>query len=644
MLNTLLKIGQWQSKGKSDWDRFLDKPRVLKQNKKGEKITNYVVGIVFDLDEHKVYLDPNSLKEYDEERDPERLKSLRILGRRNKAIYATAEPEKLIQIFKTFFGTIEGDGIDKGELIETIDNHLKELQSSKLYTLAQNIFSLRKSFLDNALKEGTGDNQFDYKTFLAPLKLGTNENLALVYACVKSIKFGFPEPTPISQIETYKEFLDATYFKSNDKEAKGVKSICYASGDLKDDVTHLNLGKSFSLNKMFVTTTKNYLSNFVAGESSNYRVSQENQAYLDISSDYLLDKPNRLNIKIAGLDHVIIPQFLSSENIDWEIALTKLKIGSELLFSFRALDDLTKNIEIQTSEIYWINFLAFESDGNFFKTTNLIKDVSKFHFKNVIDAFQNIEWEMREMKEVLDWDSAQKEYGKVTHFNFNSIFGLIPVRKDKEKKNSALLLFKSILEQRKVDIHQIFNHFAELMLCHYYERYGSYTNIRECGKEYFGLTVRDNVFKYLAFIQVLKTLNLINMEQEIQAIPPEDVMSDHEKRIDDFFSKMKFSGPQKAMFYLGRMLSAVAYLQKDKNKTVIDKVNYHGMDKEDIVRLRKDLFEKAKQYGKPEKIVFSDSNFGQYFDFNSWNMNPAEAVFFLLTGYSFGIVKKDSQS
>ena len=248
------------------------------------------------------------------------------------------------------------------------------------------------------------------------------------------------------------------------------------------------------------------------------------------------------------------------------------------------------------------------------------------------------------MKEVLDWDSALTEYGKVGHFNLNSIYGLIPIRKDKEKKNIALVLFKAILEQRKVEAQQLFGHFTELILCHYYERYGSYTNIHQYGNDYFGLAIRNSVFKYLAFIQVLKNLNLINMEQEIRTTPPDEVMNDHEKRIDEFFIRMKFTGSQKAMFYLGRMLNAVAYLQKDKSKTVIDKVNYHGMDKDDIIRLRKDLFEKAKQYGKPEKIVFSDSHFGQYFDFNKWSMSPEESVFFLLTGYSFGIVKKDVQS
>jgi CRISPR-associated protein Csh1 len=68
------------------------------------------------------------------------------------------------------------------------------------------------------------------------------------------------------------------------------------------------------------------------------------------------------------------------------------------------------------------------------------------------------------------------------------------------------------------------------------------------------------------------------------------------------------------------------------------------MDRDDIVRLRIDLFEKAKQYNSTEKVVFDDSHFGQHFDFENWNMNPQEAVFFILTGYSYGIVKKQESN
>jgi CRISPR-associated protein Csh1 len=64
------------------------------------------------------------------------------------------------------------------------------------------------------------------------------------------------------------------------------------------------------------------------------------------------------------------------------------------------------------------------------------------------------------------------------------------------------------------------------------------------------------------------------------------------------------------------------------------------MDRDDIQRLRISLVEKAKQYGKVGKVVFTDSKFGELFDFNNWKMDPQEAVFFLLTGYSFGMTSK----
>ncbi len=639
MLDTLLKIGEWQSLGKGEWDRFLDKPKAERVNKKGEKITNYVIGLVFDLDEQKVYLDASSLKEYDEERDPEKLKSLKIQGGNNKAIYATAEPQKLIQIFKTFFGKVEGEKATVGELIEAIDKDFLELKDTEFYIVIKNIFKLRNDFLDKTITKDKGD--IDHKTFFEELKLGLNENIVLVYACLKSTEYGLPKPIPIAELSDYKQFLTIKFLTAASQTRKEAK-LCYASGEVKEDVNDLNLTSRYSLNKMFVTETKNYASLFDSELFSlNYQISTENQALLDLASSFLLEK---YKIKIAGLDHLILPQFLHSDNIDLAVALEKLKVNSELLFSFRALGEMTDNIEIETEATYWINFLAFESDGNFFKTTNLIKDVSKFHFKNIMEAFQSIGSEMHEMKEVLDWGATLTEYGKVSHFNLNSIYGLIPIRKDKEKKNIALLLFKAILEQRKIEVQQLFSYFTELILCHYYERYGSYTNVHQYGNDYFGMAIRHSVFKYLAFIQVLKNLNLIDMEQEIQPVLTEEIGSDYEKRIDDFFVRMKFTRSQKAMFYLGRMLNAVAFLQKDKNKTVIDKVNYRGMDKDDIIRLRKDLFEKAKQYSKPEKIVYSDSHFGQHFDFNSWNMSPEESVFFLLTGYSFGIVKKDIQS
>ncbi len=639
MLDTLLKIGEWQLVGMSEWDPILEKPDVKYETSKGDPITNYVVAIVFDLDEMDVYSDKYLLKEYDEDRDTEKFKLISTLPGRNKAIYATVEEKKIIQLFKTFFGNPTKKDLESGELIEAIDNDFEQYQETKFYDLVKDIFELRDIFLKKIWDEQK--NKPDFKKILNPLEFGRNESVALVYGAVKSENHGYPSITPIAQIDNYISFLRDKFLDESKADSLESDKLCYASGEIFDDVTELDLSTRYSLNKMFVTTTQNYASFFDKGRfSTNYQISLENQSKLDLASTFLLEN---YKTRLADIDHVMVPQLKWSDNPDLDLVLEKLKTSADLLFSFKALSEAVSDIEIDVEGIYWLNFVAFESDGNFFKTISTIKDVSKFHFENIIDVFEEINWKFRELNDAVDWDSATKNYGEASFFNLNSIYGLIPIRKEKEKKNIALQLFKSILEQRTVERQQLFDFFSELMLCHYYERYNSYTNIRKYGKDYFGLAIRDSVFKYLAFIQVLKKLNLIDMEEQPITTAKESAI-EYEKQIQDFFDKMSFTDHQKALFFLGRMLNSVVYLQKGKNKTVIDKINYNGMDRDDIVRLRIDLFEKAKQYNNTEKVVFDDSRFGQHFDFQNWNMNPQEAVFFILTGYSYGIVKKQESN
>ena len=545
----------------------------------------------------------------------------------------------MVQLFKTFFGKPENKQAACGELTETIDKNFPQFQNTDFYALLQQLFSLRVQFLEKAV----ADEKFDHKIFFEPLQLGRSDNLVLMFAAVKATELGYNTPTPIAQLTTYQELLAAKFLNAPTEEANTTTKLCYASGELKEDVAELDLTARYSLNKMFVTETKNYASLFdKKAFSLNYQVSLENQEKLDMASSFLLD---RYKTRIADVDHVIIPQFLEHSDVNLDLTLEKISLDAQLLFTIQSEGSIAagvKRIQNYGKNVFWINFLAYESDGNFFKSISLIKDVSRFHFERMLAAFGAVNREMKAITDTVDWHAVTTEYGKPSSFNLYLAYGLIPVRKDKEKKNIALQLFKAMLERRTVTKGQLYGHFSELMLCHYYGRYKSYTNIRAYGDGYFGLAIRDSVFKYLAFMQVLRKLNLIDMESKEPTTTTEETNQDHERRINDFFAQMQLNNSQKAMFFLGRMLNAVAYIQRDKNKTVIDKLNYNGMDKDNIVRLRLSLFEKAKQYGKTQNVVFSDALFGQYFNFEQWNMNPQEALFFILTGYSFGAKKKNS--
>jgi len=653
MLSTLLKIGKWQSEGKSEWDRFLEKPKIDYEDNRGNKITNYVLPILFDLDEKQVVIDRNELLEYRDSYVTE-FKAIKIKGGNNKAIYATVPSGKLIQLYKTFFGK-EDDANPEIELLEAIKKFDKNKLTNNFRCLLQEIYSLKEAALEifQYWNKNKGEHEINKIALEEKLEIHGNEKLVMIYIKVKSAKHNIQNPMPFAKINEYEQFLRAIYGidkKSTPKEEDKIERLCYASGNKSKNAKLLSLTDRYNINKMFVTETKNYASLFSdKNYFLNYQVDETNQEKLDYASNYIL---NNLRVRIANIDHIIIPQFRNPEKASMDLAMTTIKTKADLVFGLKAFDELTamvKDIEGEIDDIFWLNFIAYESDGNFFKSTELIKDVSKFHFQKIIKELSDVHWDFKKER-FVDWADIMTDYDFdkkerfYSVFNFHTIYRLIPIRKDKEKKNKALDLFKAILENRNISKRIVFDYFSELMLCHYFERYNSYTNIPKSSKDYFGKSVRDSVFKYLAFFQVLKNLNLIDMEETTKQ-QMEESLKQYEKSIHDFFAKMQFNQNQQAMFYLGRMLNAVEYLQVKKNikKTVINLVNFNGLDRDDIERLRNDLLNKARQHGQMGKVIFTDGKFSELFDYNNWKMPPTEALFFLLTGYSFGTNVKEAE-
>lgn len=641
MLDTLLRIGEWQAQGKSKWDRFIDYPKPETEDRRGNPITNYTLPIIFDLDNNEVIIDSANLEEYDEEKAIETI-PMKIRRGRNKAFYTSGIIRNLRQISKSFFGSND-DNVIMGELLELFKRDKSELLSNNFEALLNQIYTLKEDFSERTIPDGATEP--DIQSINTLFELNNNEKIVFIVVLVKSEELGFKELTSFAEIPEYIEFLEAIHFNLNDEKSDIQEKLCYASGDLLKSVELLNLNKGYSLNKMFVTSTKNYASDFNDKKyNQNYQVDIQNQEYLDYASDYILNQGYR--VQIANVDHVIIPQFMRNSKVDLEMALEGVQRKSDLLFNLKRLDFISENIEDwveNENDVFWINFIAYESDGNFFKSTEVIKDVSRFHFEKLNKTLSEVEEQFRQSS-FVDWSEVMTSYDYDTKertpftFNFNSLYKIIPLRRGKEKKNKALDLFKTILESRKVDKTVLYDYFTELILCHYYERYASYTNVQKYGKDYFYIAVRDSVFKYLAFFELLKKLKLIDMEDTTTSV---ENVNQYDQAENDFFKKMNFNQEQRAMFYLGRMLNSVEYLQHGKNMTVIQKVNFNGMDKDSIQRLRIDLIEKAKQYNSMNRVVFTDQKFGDEFDFNNWSLSPQEAIFFLLTGYSFGAGKKN---
>ncbi|MBV6440408.1 MAG: hypothetical protein EPGJADBJ_02077 [Saprospiraceae bacterium] len=663
MLDTLYKFGKHMSNDSSrqEFDDFITIPP-LDEKEKSRQLQFLVAEVIFDLDAGSFYLNDRPVVFDDSDKSakwsPYNLRCLKIQGGNNKSIYPTVDPRKSFDPWKkTFFGKEDKNGNPpkKAELVEAIEKDFPDLAGSPVCWAVTEVFKMRNAF------ESTFP---EWKKVTEALDWGEKSRVVLLFASVKSAELDCPEPKPVAQLEGYDEFLRQKFLqKGSETNSEGEKNIfiskvCYVTGEQRMDVGEPSFGSRYSLNKMFVTTTKNYASGFDDKDFfKNYQAGTEIQTYLERGSKYVLDN---LTVKIAGIDHCVIPQFRAGQPVDLEDQSTRLKGKSELLFamhkkeSFGGLIYDIKNIA--DGETYWITFLGYESDGNFFKTINLIKDISKTHFETVIRVLRDVDSEMAELagQQWLDTMTYGKEKTPYD-FNFYTIYSLIPVRKEKEKRNAALAIFKAILERRPIASEALFGHFVELIQCHRFERYTGYNILQNNN---FDFATRDAVFQYHAFLHFLKKIKLLAMDEKLK--PSVATLEEKNAAISAFFERMGYTDDQRALFYLGRILNSVGRAQADKehkSKPVLNKLNYNGMDSHDIRRLRKDLFEKCRQYTTPQKNVlgFNEMNFSKFTDLfidskdAPWDkrMKPDEALFYLLSGYSFRApeeVKDDSET
>ncbi len=631
MLDTLIKIGEWQSEKMSPIERFLNKPKNLKDNK-----TYYVANLVFDLDEHNIYME--KLKMFDDDKDVRDLLLLKTLPGNNKAIYATIEKSKINNLLKSFFGKIDKES-------------LKEVKHGELYLKASeigldnnylNVFDEIVKLKDRLVEKITNeDGKLDAKLLLKEVELSKGEDISIITTSVISNEQEFERPELIAKTDEYIEFVNRNFLKDENTGEKNEEKLCYATGDFKQDIGELSLETRYSLNKMFVTETKNYATVFNKNYfPKNYQVSKTNQVFLDIASSYLL---KNYKVSIAGISHVIIPVFLSKTDLDFDMIFDGFYKKSDFLFSYLKMNQLNTNITGETENLYWINYLSIDSDGNYFKSNSQIKDISTPWFVKIIKNLKKLN------------DRISENYNSNIFCNFFIFYRYIPV-KTGINKNEALELFRDIFEHRIIDKQILFKYFTKYLIVQRSGQFDNkknhraYSNIRE--QSNFDFAVANGVMNYLVFLKFLKEIRLLNINNMEENKDLQKSGSDYKTRIENFFTDMDYTDGQKGLFYLGRVLNQIAYAQVQSNhssKPVMNKLNYNGMDKDAILRLYLDLQEKVRQYVTKinlNSVEFDFARFTQNFNPNSNDniLTPEENVFYILSGYSFGLISSGNDS
>lgn len=610
MLDTLHKIGEQLLEGQGIWARLTTEPKFNAEKK------NWVCPVLFDCTNHEIRFQKEEIELFikDNSAITNRYIPPAIWGPRGKKCALTVEEKNFNMLEETLFGKKEGD---QGSMLDAIEGYDEKLLQTPV---------------SNALKEINTElndlrSVLNLKAFKEKLALGNSEAVVLFYAIVKSKHLNDGKPIALNRLEGYEEFVIGKFGSTE----KGEAGIDYLTGDFNEEIIEASFSGRYNIHKIFQTTASNYASGFFDFKK-NFQASAASLSALDKASEYVL---NNLQTRIAGITHIIVPSLLNKDLAEFDNTEIELFLNnsSDLLFKYQ---DLSTPLEQELShlDVFWVNYLAFESDGNSFKVINHIKDVNTLFLTKIIETFASTGVEFKNF------------IGEKYRFNLQSVYYIIPVKDgQKSKKNAALGLFKSILEQQKIDQNLLFDHFISLLLCHWYNRYVAYQNIREV--ESFDFAVKDSVFKYSALFYALKKLNLINMENEniAEAEPQEKSLPEFQQRMESFFIKMDYSENEKSMFYLGRVLSSIAYEQYKKgheSKPVLNKINFTGMDTDSIIRLSLDLAEKARQYNIHRETDWGFARFREHFNEKNWPLTKEQNVFYLMAGYSFGLTNSNN--
>jgi CRISPR-associated protein Csh1 len=204
MLDTLLKIGKWQSQGKSVWNRFLENPKLK------EEVKNYILPLIFDLDNNDIIIDGAHLLEF-EQNFVEKWKAIKVLGGNNKAIYATTSGDKISQIYKTFFGK-EDTETKHGELWEAIEKTDENLLTKEFKSILELIFKLKDVFwIKLTIENRSGVRELKIRAIENLLKFTPNQKIVLITVAVKSQSLFGDKMQYFFEIPEYLAFLEKCF-------------------------------------------------------------------------------------------------------------------------------------------------------------------------------------------------------------------------------------------------------------------------------------------------------------------------------------------------------------------------------------------------------------------------------------------------
>lgn len=429
-----------------------------------------------------------------------------------------------------------------------------------------------------------------------------------------------------------------------DDEESGVTGVCSVCGQ-RLEVSYRAFSRLDFL-KYYITDKLGFASGQKeAGFNRNFQVCKICFQDLMLAERFIRQ---HLSLRVGLLDFLVVPFFLLSppeEMVRRELPrwVEKLRLRVSGLVSIgswlehmaggkesleRGLEDLLEELPGENQAL--LNFLFYQKAQSELRIFALIKDVAPSRISHLIRRSHSIGRRVEEF-----FGPKRGGWGP----DLTRIYELIPLRTGRQIEHKKLLyVYEGLLKARPVSRSFLVQQFVAMAKIYWLEQFEG-INIRRPAQGFEEVTMAEKMVEANLLLKLLQEENLL--VKEVGELP-ETAGTGLSQEMDAYLGEMHYSDQEAALFLLGYLLHQVGsgqYEAGHKNKPVLEKINYQGMSLARVQQMTNILFEKLRQY---DRLQYNEGYYAEMkrlFDAcrDSWRLGPEENVFFILSGYAYGV-------
>jgi len=370
-----------------------------------------------------------------------------------------------------------------------------------------------------------------------------------------------------------------------------------------------------TLLKIYITDKKgftSYISDSPENRLKTHVICNDCKNLLILGNNYVMDN---MKVRVGKLNVYVIPSLSEKSN---KSVLDRIKMEEEgWLVSFKELDEAENQIRDEAEFQDWIYSVTLVWGGaqkSKFAVSKVMYDVTIPRLMEIRRAAKNVEGRL-DIKELT---------GK--SLNVPSLYAITPVMETSRGiiATQFLNIMSSIMEGHPIDLIYVYSSFLKEIKCIRTDTCQNSLSSR--------LTLEEASLLATGFIKMLLELNRVSVQS---------MMGEASKLTDpkEYADKLGLAKGRKGLFLLGVVTASVGsvqYKKGDRKKSILDRLDFEGMDISEVKVYASRLMESLRNY---DILTFNEELLGEAIslineDPNSLN-SAEENVFWILSGYSW---------